>query len=79
MYVFNLTFMLNMNWLRLLNWINAPLMMASCCWLYINLLLNSVFISLIIGENDVEYSLCAQSAVSREREAAADQNTGHVG
>ncbi|XP_021918707.1 uncharacterized protein LOC110829364 isoform X2 [Zootermopsis nevadensis] len=31
------------------------------------------------GENDVEYSLAAQSVLFREREAVTDQSTGHAG
>jgi hypothetical protein len=40
---------------------------------------STIFVSLIIGENDVEYSLAAQSVLFREREAVADQSTGHAG
>jgi hypothetical protein len=38
-----------------------------------------MFVFLITGENDVEYSLAAQPVMFREREAVTDQSIGHAG
>lgn len=48
-------------------------------FIFFILTLGIMFVSVIIGENDVEYSLAAQSVLFREREAVTDQSTGHAG